>query len=202
MRTHLVAAGGLVALATAGWATTLVALDVPGLTQVSDVVLRGRVTKVEPRWSGDRARIFTFAEVELLQPLKGDAQKTVQVTQPGGVIGDVGQHVAGVATFTPGEEVVLFLERRGPYFTVTGMVQGKFKVERSADGKATARQSDELDALLLDPVTHQPTVRPALALPLESLEALVRKSVGPSPTPEPGAPGPTLPTPVLPAVKR
>ncbi|MCA3013590.1 MAG: hypothetical protein INH41_14500, partial [Myxococcaceae bacterium] len=35
---------------------------------------------------------------------------TVLVKQPGGVIGDVGQRVSGVATFAPGEEVVLFLE--------------------------------------------------------------------------------------------
>lgn len=201
MSKHWLAAGFLVASVSA-WATTLIALDVPGLTQASDVVLRGRVTKVEPQWSGDKARIFTVAHIDVLQAIKGDGGKVAQVTQPGGEIGDVGQHVAGVATFTVGEEVVLFLERRGPFFTVTGMVQGKFTVERSSDGKAAfARQADEFDALLLDATTRQPTTTRSQSMSLDALIALVRRSVGPTPDDAPAKPVPTLPTPT-PAVKK
>ncbi len=201
MRKHTLAAGFLVASSVA-WATTLIALDVPGLTQVSDVVLRGRVTKVEPQWSQDKTRIFTVAQVEVLQPLKGDVGAVAQVTQPGGEIGDVGQRVSGVAKFTVGEEVVLFLERRGPFFTVTGMAQGKFTVERSSDGKAAfARQADEFDALLLDPATRQPTSVKAQSMTLDALSALVRRSVGPAPQEAPLTPVPRLPAPT-PAVKQ
>ena len=50
-------------VAGAASATTLIALDVTGLTETSDLVVRGSVVSVAAHWSGDNARIF-FAEFE------------------------------------------------------------------------------------------------------------------------------------------
>lgn len=159
--------------ATLASATTMLALDVTGLTYASDAVVRGTIVSVEPHWSGDNARIFTDAEVQVTEVWKGPSTlKTLTAMQPGGELGDVGQRVHGVATFAPGEEVVLFLEKRGPRFTITGMAQGKFRIE---GGVASAAPNSEL--ALLDPATHQPVSRPPLSMPLETLKAQVKAAV-------------------------
>ncbi len=142
----------------AAWATTLLAADVPALTRGADTVVRGTVTKLGSHWTGDHLRIVTEVQIEVAEAYKGAPPPAVTVVQPGGVVGDVGQAVSGLATFSEGEEVVVFLERRpGGSFLVAGMAQGKYRVERSSDGKeAFAVPDDTGDALVLDPVTRAP----------------------------------------------
>ena len=117
-------------------ATTLLALDVPALTKGSSVVARATVKSSEARWAKDGGRIMTDVVLEVTEPWKGSPGKQVIVMQPGGVVGEVGQLVHGTAHFSVGEDVVVFLEPRGDRFLLTGMLQGKFKVEASSDGKA------------------------------------------------------------------
>lgn len=128
--------------------------------------------------------------------LKGNPGPTVIAMQPGGEVGDVGQHVDGVARFTPGEEVVVFLEARGGRWLVAGMVQGKFRVERSSDGRAAFVRADPAgDSVLLDPVTRQPVSRPAAVLTLDELRAQVKAALPPTQPPTPLGPTPVTPTP-------
>ncbi|MEW5742859.1 MAG: hypothetical protein AB1938_28345 [Myxococcota bacterium] len=171
---------GLSALAVASvaWATTLVAQDVSALTQSSEVVVRARVLASQARWTRDHARIITDTELEVLAAWKGSPGARVVVMQPGGIVGDVGQKVAGTARFEPGEEVVLFLEPRGERFTVAGMAQGAFHLARSSDGKAVFARQELDEALLLDPVTRQPVAGPTSILTVEQLEAMVRAALG------------------------
>ncbi len=176
---------GLMA-ASAALATTLVALDVPGLTLASDTVVRGTVVSVEPHWSGDKARIFTDAEIKVTEVLKGSTSLTsLTAMQPGGEIGDVGQRIHGVATFAAGEDVILFLEKRGPRFTVTGMTQGKFRIE---PGTLIARTSPDHDLALIDPGTHEATSRPPLSMPLAELKAQILANVPKLPPEAPANP--------------
>ncbi|MHB8873799.1 MAG: hypothetical protein ACYC8T_08955, partial [Myxococcaceae bacterium] len=138
MTKPLKAWAALVALfGTAAGATTLLAMDVPALARGADAIVRGSVVGVTSRWTGDHQRIVTEVQIEVADRLKGTAPQIVTVVQPGGVVGDIGQRVSGLASFAEGEEVVVFLERRaGGTFLVEGMAQGKFRVERSSDGKA------------------------------------------------------------------
>lgn len=164
--------------ATVARATSMLALDVSGLTQASDLIVRGTIVSVAAHWSGDHARIFTDAEVHVTQVWKGPpSTKAITVMQPGGEIDDVGQRIHGVATFRAGDDVVLFLEKRGPRYTVTGMAQGKFLVEPSADGTLIARTSHDADLALVDPVTRQYTARPPLSMPLDELKTQVRAAL-------------------------
>lgn len=91
-------------------ATVVMALTMEELTSRSPLVVRGTVHRVDVQWSEGRHRIWTYAEVVVSETLKGAPRTTVLVKQPGGIIGDVGEHVSGAARFAPGEEVVLFLE--------------------------------------------------------------------------------------------
>lgn len=188
-RWFALAALGLASLAAA---TTLLAQDVPALTRASSVIVRGTVTGSKARWSGDGARIFTETTLQVSERWKGEAPETLVIQQPGGEVGEVGQLVHGVARFRPGEDVVVFLEAHGPRHLVTGMLQGKFVVERSSDGKASfARQELAGEALFLDPVTRQPVHPVPTVTLLDDLRAQVLKvaaAQAPSPPQPPKAP--------------
>ncbi len=177
-------------------ATTLLALDVAALTKGSSLVVRAKVKSVASRWTKDGGRIMTDAVLEVSETWKGTPTSQVTVMQPGGVVGDVGQLVHGTITFTAGEEVVVFLEPRGERYLLTGMMQGRFKVETSTDGKWTsARQEFDGQALFLDPVTRQPVSLGVVALPIDTLRAQVLAASGATAPVEPTRPGPVKVTP-------
>ncbi|QRK07952.1 hypothetical protein JQX13_49695 [Archangium violaceum] len=160
-------------------ATSMLRADLPELAQTADSIIHGTVRRVESRWSGDGRRIVTDVEIQVTEALKGQAGSTVLVTQPGGRVGDIGQRVSGLASFSPGEEVVLFLERRGPQaFRVSGMAQGKYKVQRTEGGtSAMAVPEPTGDSLLLDPETRQPTRSSLRAMTLPELKASIRTAL-------------------------
>lgn len=158
-------------------ATTMVALDVDALTRSSDAVVRGKVVSVKAKWTSDHLRIVTETVIEVSESWKGAPTKLITVTQPGGEVDDIGQHVEGIASFSPTEEVVLFLEARGQggeRFTVAGLAQGRFHVEKSSDGAATyTRQDQTAHLLLIDPATHQPVNQSPLVFSIETLKKKV-----------------------------
>jgi hypothetical protein len=172
-------------LSLAASATTMLRADLPELAQTSDAIVHGTVRRVESRWSGDGRRIVTDVEIQVTEALKGQAASTVLVTQPGGQVGDIGQRVSGLAAFTPGEEVVVFLERRGKTaFRVSGMAQGKYQVQRTEGGKsAMAVPEPTGDVLLLDPDTRQPTASSQRSLSLQELKAAIRTALEQKPAP-------------------
>ncbi len=160
-------------------ATTMLRADLPELARTADTIVHGTVRRVESRWSGDGRRIITDVEIQVSESLKGQAGGTVLVTQPGGRVGDIGQMVSGLASFTSGEEVVVFLERRGTRaFRVAGMAQGKYQVQRSEDGTRTLAVPEPTgDVLLLDPDTRQATTSSARSLSLAELKASIRTAL-------------------------
>jgi len=179
----------LVLAASFAQATTLLSLDLPALTKGSGAIVRGVVKSNAARWTKDGGRIMTDTVIEVSETWKGAPTKELIVMQPGGEVGDVGQLVHGTVKFKVGEEVVLFLEWRTERFLLTGMVQGRFKVERSSDGKATfARQELDGEALYLDPSTHQPVGGTGLTLTLDQLRAQVLALSGQAAPVEPTRP--------------
>jgi hypothetical protein len=169
----------LVSASAPAWATSMLLTDVNTMSKTSDAIVRGKVKRLESRWSGDKMRIFTEVEVEVAESLKGEPAQTVKIRQPGGQVGDIAQVVSGLASFQEGEEVVVFLEKRGGQrFQVSGMAQGKFRVERSSDGKAAYAIPDGLgDAQLLDPVTRQPVKADRQTLELATLKTRIRTAL-------------------------
>lgn len=165
---------------TTALGTTLLYRDVPDLSRTSDAVVRGKVVDTQSRWSSDGRRIFTDVTIAVQETLKGEPAKTVVIIQPGGQVGDIGQKVSGLAGFTPGEEVVVFLERRGDSrFIVNGMAQGKYRIERSTDGKAAYAVPDRAaeEANVLDPITRAPTHIARPTLKLEVLRQDIRRAL-------------------------
>ncbi len=160
-------------------ATTMIRLDLPEMVHTADTVIHGTVRRVESRWSGDRRRIFTDVEIQVNESLKGEPGSTVLVVQPGGRVGDIGQVVHGMASFTLGEEVVVFLDRRGVQsFQVTGMAQGKYQVQREEGrAEALAVPEDTRALRLLDRATRQPTPSSRRTLLLRELKAAIHTAL-------------------------
>ena len=103
--------------------------DVATLTSVSDAVVHARVVHSQSAWgAGGPASgvIYTRVTLAPIEWWKGRALPEVIVRVPGGAVGEIDQMVQGVAKFSQGEEVVVFLRRLAP---------GLFDVERWALGK-------------------------------------------------------------------
>jgi hypothetical protein len=197
-RSPWVAALLALAIAPVAFATTMLEQDLASLTKGADVVVRAQVLSSQARWTSDHARIITDTELEVQEAWKGKPAARIVVMQPGGIVGELGQKVDGVALFEPGEEVVVFLEARGDRFTVAGMAQGAFHLARSSDGKTVfARQALD-EALLLDPVTRQPVAGPRSVLTVEQLKARVAQALAAPSSPSLTPPASTKPPLVTP----
>ena len=185
--------GSVLLLGLAAGATTLIHQDVPELSRLADTVIRGTVVRTEGRWSGDRRTIFTEVEIQVAETLKGRARKSVIVRERGGVVGNIGQRVDGVASFQKGEEVVVFLARKpDDSFAVEGMAQGKFRVERTSDGRAAFAVRGDVDAVILDRATGRPVQLEQRPRTLDELRGEIRAALA-------ATSGPTAPTPRSPA---
>lgn len=175
MKKHLAVVSLAIALAAS--ATTMLRMSLDDLTAQSDAVVHGTVRDVSSRWSSDGMRIVTSIDVDVSETLKGVPSTLVRIVQPGGSVGDIAQSVSGLASFSRGEEVFLFLERRGQSaFAVTGLAQGKFHVDHSSDGRMAIAVPDGLgDAVLVDPITRQPAAPALKPIELDSLRRRVRE---------------------------
>ncbi len=92
-------------------ATTVVPTTVEALSQRADVVVVATVRATRSLWEG--RLIVTDAELEVRVSMKGAFAPgaTLVLRVPGGVVGDVGQVVPGVARLDVGDTVVAFLTR-------------------------------------------------------------------------------------------
>ena len=129
---------GLVALVGmhAARATTMVPLDLKALTQRADRVVYATVESTESHWTKDHDAIYTDVRLRVQRVYKGAVKPGDQmvVRREGGTVDGVGMHVFGAPGFTPGEELVAFVEQRGSSSWVVGMAQGKLRVTTMADG--------------------------------------------------------------------
>jgi hypothetical protein len=195
MRLGLAAALGaaLTLLAAPASASYAVALEVPALSARADTVVRGRVVAQHARWNRTHTRIYTDVSVAVDHVYKGSADSVVLVTRLGGSLGGIGMRVSGEASFTPGEEVILFLARhtRGASVThtVLGMAQGKLTVLRGGRGPRVLLSPGQSGIrLVAQERDNRLRARPAAAVVrgLDEVEREIRSAQG-TPAPRPSA---------------
>lgn len=126
----------VICIALAARATVLVPLDTKALTERAERVVLGTVESEQARWSSDHQAIYTDVTIRVTRVYKGAVKpgEHVVVRREGGVVDGVGMRVYGAASFTVGEEVVVFMETRGNAAWTVGMTQGKLRVVTGADG--------------------------------------------------------------------
>ena len=117
-------------LLTPSPATVLQPLSVADLAGHADVVIRGRLSRVQAM-RGPGAMPVTVADVEVLEVMAGNLppRRFVRLTQPGGQVDGVQLDYAGRPQLIDGQESVFFLHRQEPgRFIIVGLAQGKFDV--------------------------------------------------------------------------
>lgn len=79
----------------------------------SPLVVTGRVAAIESRWDPSANAIYTYITVTVAERLKGQlAEPEVVIKQLGGQVGDIGLRVGEQATYSVGEDVLVFLAVR------------------------------------------------------------------------------------------
>jgi len=122
-------------------ATTLVPMSVERLTDISSDVVVAHAKRSWSEWNAQHTMIVTYTEFAVDSQLKGSAAATITVKQPGGSAEGYTQRVAGVRPWSAGESAVLFLRpapSKDGTLVVSGLMQGDFRVRRSASGTVMA----------------------------------------------------------------
>lgn len=109
-------------------ATTVQRLHLDDLVRKANTIVVGKATKSRSFWNSNHKLILTTYTLEIQETIKGERSRTVEVTTIGGTVGDVTLQVAGMPSFAPGENAVVFIEYVGGFATVVGLEQGKFAV--------------------------------------------------------------------------
>ncbi len=124
----------------------------------ADAVARVTVGRSQAAWDPQGRRIWTYTEVRPSEVLKGDLATVFLVAQPGGEVGELGQRVAGVAQFTAGEDLVLFLQgipgEPGVY-DVRGLSAGRVKIDSRLTPAKAIREAGDI-------AVYEGTARPPI----------------------------------------
>jgi hypothetical protein len=161
----------LLALGGAARATTMLPLDMKALTDRADRVLYGVVESSTAHWTRDHDAIYTDVTVRVQRSYKGEVKpgEVVVVRREGGSLEGMGMKVFGAASFTVGEEVVVFVEQRSGASYVVGMAQGKLRVSTAANGGKVVMAPEVSGIDFLQTKLRQPVTMRSRAL--EDFEA-------------------------------
>lgn len=101
------------------------------LTQAADLIVRGRVIAVHSFWHADHSLIASDATIAISYKLLGSVARTVTIRTPGGYLAAEGLGMSSLhaATFSVGEEVLLFAHQHGTVWQVVNGATGKFLIQ-------------------------------------------------------------------------
>lgn len=135
----LVAASGVVAVPPAQ-ATVMMNMSTKELTERASLVVRGIVDRQQV--VEVKGHLWTDSYVRVEETIKGSAKtgQVVVMRQPGGETVVVGERVAGAATFSIGEEVLVFARPVRDFYVPVGMCLGKYRLVRGSDGAVRAER--------------------------------------------------------------
>ncbi len=164
----------LVLVSTSASATVMIEYTLEEIVRDADTIVHATVVRSEVRMemAADSFAPETVTTLRVHEWIAGAGGDEVQLREHGGVWQGGGLRFDGIPTYAPGEEVVLFLERRpeAPYDLRTyGMVQGKFivlhglgdvptTVRRDLSGISFARWSEGRQTV------REPGAQPAMQL--------------------------------------
>jgi hypothetical protein len=146
------------------------------LTASSELVVHARLGSSAARWEGNN--IYTYTQLEVIDPIKGASADRLTVKQLGGKVGQDALEVPGSPKLRQGEEVVLFLVRWNDAYWIHSIVLGKFSVKRD-QGRVEAI-NDLNNVGLIDPATGSEITDAAgkiNTIPLDLLKMQVRSYV-------------------------
>ncbi len=159
-------------LCTTARGTTFARMTVEQMTAAAPLVLRARCLGNAAGW--EQGEIWTITSFEVLEAWKGGAPRQISVRLIGGRIGHLISSVAGVPRFQTGEEAILFLmPTREGEFTVTGWMQGTFRIRHDPSAGIERVTQDTAGIAVFDPRTRHFATSGIRDLPLERLRERV-----------------------------
>jgi hypothetical protein len=152
-------------------------MDTAALTRHSAAVVHARVESVAVVHG---AEIETWVELRVIESLKGARGRArLTLRLPGGASGEQWSRVYGTPSFETGSEVVVFAApTKGGALTVTGLFQGKFRVEAGPSGRKEVVQDTGQGAEVVGAAARP--AREPLRTFLGRVRAQVRRSPGTS----------------------
>ncbi|HXJ43883.1 MAG TPA: hypothetical protein VNH18_31650 [Bryobacteraceae bacterium] len=139
----------LAALAPLAQATTLQRLSFEELTDTSDAIVTGEVTRTWTAWDAGHHYIWTHYEVAVSSAQKGAPAKSVELAEPGGVAEGLGMSITGSVVYKVGDSVLVFLQKMPNGMSrTTGWSQGKYTVDSKGrlHAEATLKGVEFVDA--------------------------------------------------------
>lgn len=151
-------------------------LTLDKMIEHSTAIVRARATKSRTVQSGPV--LYTETRLDVLEQWKGSPVSRLEVSLPGGALGDLHQQFVGVPHLQPGKTYVAFLWK-GPSGRVhiVGLSQGLFRVEQNADGDLVVVR-DHSPALMLSPRGERPLAIPRIYGSLSRLRHYVAARLG------------------------
>jgi hypothetical protein len=160
--------------------TTLMRMSLAQISQAAQAIVRARCIGNSTRW--DAGEIWTFTSFDIEETWSGSAPAQISVRLLGGRVGNLTSTVSGVPRFSPGEEVVLFLEptARGD-FSIVSWEQGTFRIRRDVRMGEEVAVQDTAAFPVFDPAMRRFETIGIRNLPIATLrsrvEAVVRGEV-------------------------
>lgn len=146
-------------------ATDLPRLSFNQLTDDSELVVSGRVTRTWADWDADHKYIWTHYELAVTATHKGTAGQTVDIAEPGGQVDGMAMSISGGTGYRVGDSVLVFLSRMpNGYLRTAGFGQGKYEVDSKGIVHGTA--------ILKTDATVTTAKGPAAAAAIRSLDGM------------------------------
>jgi hypothetical protein len=157
-------------------ATTLMRMSLVQMSHAAQLIVRARCLDNSTRW--DAGEIWTFTSLDVEEVWRGSAPSQISVRLLGGRVGNITSTVSGVPRFSPGEEVVLFLEPtpRGD-FSIVSWEQGTFRIRRDARTGNEVAAQDTAAFPVFDPATRRFEAAGIRNLPVATLRSRVDAAV-------------------------
>ncbi|WP_237244092.1 MULTISPECIES: hypothetical protein [Sorangium] len=130
--------GALLSGPRAAQAAVAIQLSLDELVAAASYVVVATATEQYSRWEelGGAKRIVTYTRLSIDRTVAGQPDADVWVRTLGGIVGDIGQHVAGDAQLRVGAQAMVFVSRASSALVVSGMAQGHYPI---VDAEETQR---------------------------------------------------------------
>ena len=153
-------------------ATTLKRMSVTDLSRAAHTVVRARCITSSTRW--EAGEIWTFTTLDVEEVWKGSAPAQITIRLLGGSAGNFTSTVSGVPRFSPGEDLILFLERTPAQdFSIVSWVQGTFRIGLNrTTGEETITQ-DTATFPVFDPASQRFEATGIRKMPISAFRSLV-----------------------------
>jgi len=176
LRTIILSAASVIAMAALSLATIVVRADVARLAKLADVIIDGTVESRQTTLDRQSGAIWTTYRLRVSETLAGTHHKLATFHVPGGEVDGLSQEISGVTRLEKGERAVLFLAKEEDRLLVLGQAQGCFRVTKNAKTGALMCRNDVAGLVLVGDDGKRIEAAP-ISESLKSLRAKVRAAL-------------------------